>query len=248
MARHQSSPMLDPTTPAALKRSSWTLSLLTLLGTAAVVFAFWISARQIQTASRRVAALNDQVADLNHKIDSDRGTLKTLDSTIVARSGQLDSLTALADKPPRINPSRLGKATPDSTRVALAKPSSKRDSTLALALSLKDRNIPFLWGGKSPSQGFDSSGFVAYVLGQQSLLPHPERYWSGAIREHFAVGAPTEAEKLQPGDLVFYSAGYCAFYLGDRKIIGMLGGGIQVADLNWGPEIQAYGRVDYGSS
>src|SRR4051794_32688720 len=39
-----------------------------------------------------------------------------------------------------------------------------RRDAVTLALQLYDQHIPFKWGGKTPEDGLDTSGYVAYVL------------------------------------------------------------------------------------
>ena len=65
------------------------------------------------------------------------------------------------------------------------------------ALSL--RGAPYRNGGVDPANGFDCSGFVRYVY-QQHGVPMPR-----AVREQFQVGKPVKRERLEPGDLVFFS-------------------------------------------
>jgi len=60
-----------------------------------------------------------------------------------------------------------------------------RREALELAFSLYDKQIPFVWGGKTPSDGFDTSGFIAYILAKVGVLERPERFWSGLLRETF---------------------------------------------------------------
>lgn len=64
------------------------------------------------------------------------------------------------------------------------------------ALSL--RGIPYRLGGDDPS-GFDCSGFVQYVY-QQHGVPMPRE-----VREQFRVGRRIDRDRLEPGDLVFFS-------------------------------------------
>jgi hypothetical protein len=64
------------------------------------------------------------------------------------------------------------------------------------ALSL--RGAPYRDGGADPG-GFDCSGFVQYVFGQNGLsVPR-------AVREQFRLGRRIDRRNLQPGDLVFFS-------------------------------------------
>ncbi|MGE3277016.1 MAG: C40 family peptidase [Vicinamibacterales bacterium] len=67
-------------------------------------------------------------------------------------------------------------------------------TSTALAL----RGAPYRNGGDSP-RGFDCSGFVQYVFGQNGLaLPRQ-------VHDQFRVGESVNASALEPGDLVFFS-------------------------------------------
>lgn len=64
------------------------------------------------------------------------------------------------------------------------------------ALSL--RGAPYRPGGVDPS-GFDCSGFVRYVFGQHGMsLPRE-------TREQFRQGRSVAPDRIEPGDLVFFS-------------------------------------------
>jgi cell wall-associated NlpC family hydrolase len=64
------------------------------------------------------------------------------------------------------------------------------------ALSLQ--GAPYRNGGSDPS-GFDCSGFVTYVFGQQGLaLPR-------TVSEQYEAGREISPDALEPGDLVFFS-------------------------------------------
>ena len=64
------------------------------------------------------------------------------------------------------------------------------------ALSL--RGAPYRMGGTDPN-GFDCSGLVSYVFGQHGLRMPRE------AREQFKVGTSVPRDRLEPGDLVFFS-------------------------------------------
>jgi len=64
------------------------------------------------------------------------------------------------------------------------------------ALSL--RGAPYKDGGIDPS-GFDCSGFVRYVYEQHGVAMPRQ------VREQFRIGKNVDRDRLEPGDLVFFS-------------------------------------------
>jgi cell wall-associated NlpC family hydrolase len=113
---------------------------------------------------------------------------------------------------------------------------------IVIDLYNKEPPIPYAWGGKSPVSGFNSSGYVAYVLGQADvlILDKPETYLFYNLREKLKK-VPVGQE--EPGDVLFYESGACMFYLGgeDNLSIGMLPGGMATGKLDQNPiEIGRY--------
>ena len=93
------------------------------------------------------------------------------------------------------------------------------------ALAARYLGIPYLYGGASPSTGFDCSGFVMYVYAQIGIsLPH----YSGAQQQ---MGTPVPMNALLPGDLVF--RGYPAYHVGMY-----VGGGEFVQAPHTGTDVQ----------
>ena len=111
---------------------------------------------------------------------------------------------------------------------------------LALEFIEVQPKIPFKWGGKT-TEGFDSSGFVAYILSETKNLRNYKEYWSGSLKDKF--GLNTNKEELNEGDIVFYSSGVCMFYIGDGKCIGMIPGGISILKLENFWEYQGFGKI-----
>ena len=79
--------------------------------------------------------------------------------------------------------------------------------------------VPYVWGGTSPSPGFDCSGFVQWVYKQVGVsLPRTTsdyRSWIGTNKQ-------ISWEEAQPGDLllVYYSGGgHIGIYLGNNEYI-----------------------------
>lgn len=61
--------------------------------------------------------------------------------------------------------------------------------------------IPYVWGGKSPSPGFDCSGLTAYVYRNSVGISIP-----GYSVAQSGVGKTVSRGELQPGDLVFFGS------------------------------------------
>ncbi len=83
-----------------------------------------------------------------------------------------------------------------------------------VGIALQYLGIPYVWGGSSPSTGFDCSGFTAYVYAQVGVsLPHH-------AASQFSYGTPVSWDQLQPGDLVFFSGlGHVGLYLGGGQFV-----------------------------
>ena len=85
-------------------------------------------------------------------------------------------------------------------------------------LALKYVGYKYVWGGKSPSTGFDCSGLVYYVYSQFGYtLPR-------VANDQASYGKAVSADDLQPGDILcFYSGsnyvGHVGIYIGDGKFV-----------------------------
>ena len=83
-----------------------------------------------------------------------------------------------------------------------------------VGIALQYLGIPYVWGGSSPSTGFDCSGFTSYVYAQVGVyLPHH-------AASQYGMGTPVPYEQLAPGDLVFFSGlGHVGIYIGGGQFI-----------------------------
>ena len=83
-----------------------------------------------------------------------------------------------------------------------------------VGIALQYLGIPYVWGGSSPSTGFDCSGFVAYVYAQVGVsLPHH-------AASQYGYGTPVPYDQLAPGDLVFFSGlGHVGIYIGSGQFV-----------------------------
>lgn len=81
---------------------------------------------------------------------------------------------------------------------------------------------PFKDGGSGPD-GFDSSGFVYYVMRESGFITCPRN-----IVEQSKMGVPRGFDELKPGDVLFFSnevggePNFAGFYSGGGKMIGCL--------------------------
>ena len=102
----------------------------------------------------------------------------------------------------------------------------------------KYAGIMYLYGGTSPSTGFDCSGYTGYVFGQLGIsLPR-----TAAAQQSYA----TPVSSPQPGDLVFwgYPAYHVGIYAGGGQIWDSGKPGIPVQKRNIFSGVSGYGRVN----
>jgi cell wall-associated NlpC family hydrolase len=124
-------------------------------------------------------------------------------------------------------------STPQRTTTSLSAEEKINDAVM-YAMSLTD--TPYRYGGSSPEEGFDCSGFVGHVF-QHSLgitLPRTSR-------EISQVGISLHSNQLRPGDLVFFntrrrSFSHVGIYIGDGKFLHApkSGSSIRVENLTEG--------------
>ncbi|HJU42186.1 MAG TPA: NlpC/P60 family protein [Vicinamibacterales bacterium] len=94
------------------------------------------------------------------------------------------------------SPAPEGPAVPAPARPATPVASADGYALSGTALSL--RGAPYRMGGEDPN-GFDCSGFVQYVYEQHGVAMPRE------VREQFRVGKTVDRNRLEAGDLVFFS-------------------------------------------
>jgi cell wall-associated NlpC family hydrolase len=115
---------------------------------------------------------------------------------------------------------------------------------LAGALELKRKNVPFRMGGKSPEEGFDSSGFVSYLLGECGALD-PLYHSTFSVARLAKTFPKIEESKAKPGDLVFLDAGFVAIHIGHNLAVG-IGGDKGIHVLSFFPKAKkTYHRWAY---
>jgi peptidoglycan DL-endopeptidase CwlO len=105
--------------------------------------------------------------------------------------------------------------------------------------------IPYVWGGTSPSPGFDCSGYVQYVYRHFGISI------SRTSEQQFNNGLAVSRSDLRPGDLVFfhtYSSGasHVGIYVGNNTMINSSNGGVSYDDMTnsyWAPRYLGARRV-----
>ena len=86
----------------------------------------------------------------------------------------------------------------------------------------KHLGTSYVWGGETPAQGFDCSGYVSYVLNRTGLYSFNRTDCNGLL----SMCTKVSRGNAKPGDLVFfegtqnkYGATHVGIYLGDNMMI-----------------------------
>ena len=135
------------------------------------------------------------------------------------------------------SPPSRGGGSPAHHIPASPPPSSAAERVLRTADSY--RGVRYVWGGNTPGEGFDCSGFTKYVFAKSGIsLPRTSR-------EQARVGAAVSPDfrALRPGDLMMFAEpgqaiSHVAIYAGNGIIVhsSTSTGGVGYTDLNTGGE------------
>jgi cell wall-associated NlpC family hydrolase len=149
-------------------------------------------------ASAKKHTIQNTLAQRRHMLRGVESQIRRMEAAEAARARRVVAQQASGPKQRPIIPSAGGAGHPE-----------------VCAIAAKYLGIPYLYGGASPSTGFDCSGFVMYVYAQVGIgLPH----YSGAQQQ---MGTPVPMNELLPGDLVFrgYPAYHVGMYVGSGMVI-----------------------------
>lgn len=110
--------------------------------------------------------------------------------------------------------------------------------------------VPYVWGGSTPSAGFDCSGYVCYVMNNCGLGWNVGRTDCKGLLNYCKK---IDKSELQPGDLVFfektyntYGASHVGIYVGNNSMLQCGSKGVQYADITstyWASHYLASGRI-----
>ena len=144
--------------------------------------------------------------------------------------------TVIASLPPVTTTTSTGRSSPSREPIPESPPPSAAAAGI-LRTADSYRGVRYVWGGNTPREGFDCSGFTKYVFAKHGItLPRTSRE---QVRAGRAVAPDFRA--LRPGDLMMFAEpgeaiSHVAIYAGNGRIIhaSSSNGGVGYTDLNRG--------------
>jgi cell wall-associated NlpC family hydrolase len=105
--------------------------------------------------------------------------------------------------------------------------------------------IPYRWGGDSPMEGFDCSGFVVEILQAVGILQHTHDYSADAL---YTIFKPNIVALGYAGCLAFWlddagRAVHVMLMVDNRHVIGASGGGPETATASDAVQQNAYVKL-----
>ena len=169
--------------------------------------------KDTHTSSLTNKTINKDTSNLTNKI-TNKDTNNSINKTVNKDTSNSASKT-------------INKDTSNSTNKTINKDTSSSTGVTAqqvLAYAYQFEGYPYVWGGSSPSTGFDCSGFVQYVYAHFGInLPR-------TTFEQVNCGTPVSLNNIKPGDLVFEfgsseGPNHVGIYIGNGQMIDAAGVG-----------------------
>ncbi|MBU3153380.1 NlpC/P60 family protein [Clostridium estertheticum] len=161
-------------------------------------------------AAKQVALAKQAVTDAKNATEARQAAAENQ-----AASANQYALNQSTGQTPSISPSRGG---------------SGASSNALISYASQFLGLPYVWGGTSPTNGFDCSGFTQYVFAHFGVdIPR-------VSEDQQNVGTLVSRENLQPGDLVFFGtpAHHVGIYVGNGNMINAphTGAVLRIQSLN----------------
>jgi cell wall-associated NlpC family hydrolase len=181
-------------------------------------------AKQADLVQQRAAqkqAIEGQIAEQNQLLSTIKDQIKQLKIEEQQRQAQLAAQARARAEAIRLAAERAQHAAAAAATANVGHvedvynpdvPAPKYGDVVSIAMQYL--GVPYVWGGASPSTGFDCSGFVMYIFAQIGVsLPHH-------AASQYNYGVPVSRDQLAPGDLVFFDGlGHVGIYIGNGQFI-----------------------------
>jgi cell wall-associated NlpC family hydrolase len=151
------------------------------------------------------------------------------------------SAAAAADDGDDDDDDAAASAPPPSAPAYSPPPGLRPEAAVALSAAMSQLGVPYVWGGSSPSQGFDCSGLMYWAYAQAGVrISRPADYQrDDSIRISY--------QDLQPGDLVFYGEppSHVGMYVGGDQILNapQTGDVVGIKSMWYSSKPMTYGRI-----
>lgn len=205
---------------------------------------------RIRTVDAARARADEQLARLEAAQAEATEVEAAIVSTLEDTKGELAVLLAEAEERRRAEEAAAAAAAAGrssgggSSRVTVPPglaPAVRPEAGVAVSAALSQLGVPYVFGGASPSRGFDCSGLMYWAWAQAGIwIPRPADY-----QRDDAI--PISFEQLEPGDLVFYGepVSHVSMYIGNELIVDapQTGDVVQIKTMWYSSKPMTYGRV-----
>jgi cell wall-associated NlpC family hydrolase len=172
-------------------------------------------AAQKQSIESQIAEQNQLLASVKDEIAAMRAEEARRQAELAAQArARLAAQRLAAQQAQEVSDQGYAPTDFGDTSIPVAPPPDGSKASQVIAIAMQYLGVPYVWGGASPSQGFDCSGLTTFAFAQIGIsLPHH-------AASQYGYGTPVSPEDLQPADLVFFSGlGHMGMYIGGGQFI-----------------------------